>query len=88
MKDGEFDEDTVRKHYRNKYRDHLVKSGKIELDEVDKKALNEFVDNSEQITVLVKGRLNEVFNPLVTIPSTQESNITPEVKPENQEQVI
>jgi len=29
MKDGEFDEDTVRKHYRNKYRDHLVKSGKI-----------------------------------------------------------
>jgi hypothetical protein len=29
MKDGEFDEDTVRKHYRNKYRDQLVKSGKI-----------------------------------------------------------
>jgi hypothetical protein len=29
MKDGEFDEDAVRKHYRNKYRDHLVKSGKI-----------------------------------------------------------
>ncbi|KAG2187089.1 hypothetical protein INT44_004759 [Umbelopsis vinacea] len=28
-KDGEFDEDAVRKHYRNKYRDHLVKSGKI-----------------------------------------------------------
>lgn len=29
MKNGDIESDVVRKHYREKYRDHLVKTGKI-----------------------------------------------------------
>ena len=39
----------------------LVKSGIIEIDEVDAQALREFIDNSDVLTVLAKGRLGEVF---------------------------
>lgn len=41
----------------------LIKSGVIEIDETDKKSLEDFINNSDNITVLTKGRLNEVLCP-------------------------
>lgn len=29
MKNGDIDSEVIRKHYRNKYREHLVKTGKV-----------------------------------------------------------
>lgn len=55
----------------------LVKpEGVIELDEVDKKGLIDLIDNSDQITVLVKGRLHEVIDSII-LPQTPSN---PEVK--------
>lgn len=49
----------------------LVKpAGTIEVDDVDKKALIELIDQSEQITVLVKGRLHEVLDG-ISIPEAK-----------------
>lgn len=53
----------------------LMKSGVVELDDVDKTSLIDLIDNSEQITVLVKGRLHEVIDN-ITLPTSS----NPEVK--------
>lgn len=57
----------------------LVKTGIIELDEIDKKSLVDVIDNSDQITVLVKGRLHEVIDNIVLPIQPTPELINPEV---------
>lgn len=40
----------------------LNKSGSILLDDTDKKSLQEFIESSDSLTVLAKGRLLEIFD--------------------------
>jgi hypothetical protein len=47
MKNGDIESDVVRKHYREKYRDHLVKTGKIPAIEA---SADDFINTSENST--------------------------------------
>lgn len=50
----------------------LVKSGIIEMDEVDKKGLIELINNSDNLTVISKGRILEVLDPqAMPLPAPQ-----------------
>lgn len=39
----------------------LGKTGILKVDDIDKKILSDFIDNSESLTVLGRGRLRQVF---------------------------
>lgn len=63
----------------------LAKSGIIEVDEVDKKLLIDLIDNSEQITVLAKGRLHEVIDN-ITLPGANTSEVETSIEEKTPEQ--
>lgn len=55
----------------------LVRTGIIEVDDVDKKTIIDVVEQSDQITVLTKGRLSEVLNPIQLPEAKQVANDKP-----------
>lgn len=67
--------------------DMVKPAGTIEIDEIDEKSLIDLIDNSDQITVLVKGRLHEVIDNIST-PEVKTLIIPDEVSIEPPAEVI